>query len=118
MHEIKILGNKFRNKRNFYLAELYPHEEYHKQIYVGHYFSYIILKVLSISNLENIGIFCDFYLLVEMKATDTMNVSVKKYKLMKLPTATQQESRRKIIHKNYAYLSSLFIGLSNLLREK
>lgn len=112
------MGKKFRNLRNPDLAQLNAHEEDQHQVDVRQYFSYIIVKVLSIVILENNGIFCDFSFLVEMKAIDTMKVSVKKYKLMKLPTATQQESRRKIIHKNYAYFSPLFIGLSNLLSEK
>lgn len=112
------MGKKLRDLRNPELAKLKSHKEDQNQVYVRQYFSYIIVKVLSIVILENKGIFCDFSFLVEMKAIDTMKVSVKKYKLMKLPTATQQVSRRKIIHKNSAYFSPLFMRLSNLLSEK
>ena len=114
MQKTKILGKKLRNLRNPDLAELDPHEEDQNQVYIGQYLSCIIVNVLSIVILENKGILSDFSFLVEMKAIDTMKVSVKKYKLMKLPTATQQERRRKIIHKKSAYLSPLLIGLSNL----
>lgn len=114
MDVTKILGKKLRDMRNPDLTELVPHKEDQDQVDVGQYLCYIIIKVLSIAILENNGIFCDFSFLVEMKAIETMKVSVKKYKLMKLPTATQQERRRKIIHKNSAYFSPLFIGLSNL----